>query len=234
MRLFYQPHVGSGADYLDPEESRHCVKVLRLKQGDPIHVIDGSGWLYSGNLTRVDARKCFFNVVEKHFEQPKDYHIHIAIAPTKNLDRLEWFVEKSVEIGIDRISPILCRQSERRTLKTDRLKRKAVSAMKQSLKFRMPEISELLPFEHILNDTGNVEKFIAHVDNLPRRHLINTAKSSGQYLVLIGPEGDFSREEIETATSQGFEPVSLGESRLRTETAGIAACHVLNLINCAG
>ncbi|MDN5214165.1 16S rRNA (uracil(1498)-N(3))-methyltransferase [Fulvivirgaceae bacterium BMA12] len=234
MRLFYQPHIGSGADYLDLEESRHCVKVLRLKQGDPIRIIDGSGWLYSGQLTRVDARKCFFSVVEKHFEEPKDYHIHVAIAPTKNLDRLEWFVEKSVEIGIDRISPILCRQSERRTLKTDRLKRKAVSAMKQSLKFRMPEISELLPFERILSDTGNVEKFIAHVDDLPRPHLINAAKRGGQYLVLIGPEGDFSREEIDTAMSQGFEPVSLGDSRLRTETAGIAACHILNLINCSG
>ena len=234
MRLFYQPHIGSGADYLDAEESRHCAKVLRLKPGDPIHVVDGSGWLYHCCLTRVDTRKCFFNITEKHFEKPNDYHIHIAIAPTKNLDRLEWFVEKSVEIGIDRISPILCQQSERKTLKTDRLKRKMVSAMKQSLKFRIPEISELLPFEHILNNTGDVEKFIAHVGDVPVHHLINTAKGGRQYLVLIGPEGDFSQKEIEKATSLGFKTVSLGDSRLRTETAGIAACHILNLINCIG
>lgn len=231
MRLFYQPHINAGDNFLNAEESRHCVKVLRLKQGDTIHVTDGKGVLYTCILIEADPSKCALEVIEKQTESPKDHHIHIAIAPTKNQDRLEWFVEKSVELGIDKISPILCRQSERKTLKTDRLKRKAISAMKQSLKFRVPEISELTPVTKLLDYQTEAQKFIAYVDDLPRPHLINAAKKGMHYLVLIGPEGDFSEEEVSAAIESGFEAVSLGDSRLRTETAGVVACHVLGLVN---
>ena len=234
MRLFYQPDIGDGDNFLDAEESSHCVKVLRLKQGDPIHVTNGKGTRYTCRLTKADPRKCLFEIVEKTFEPPKTYFVHIAIAPTKSLDRLEWFVEKSVELGVDKISPILCQQSERKTLRTDRLKRKAISAMKQSLKSRVPEISELMPLASLLDHSAENEKYIAYLDDLPRPHLINSAKKDQQYLVLIGPEGDFSSEEVVSATRLGFEPVSLGKNRLRTETAGIAACHILNLVNGSG
>lgn len=231
MRLFYQPRTEAGDCFLNEGESRHCVKVLRLKQGDPIHVVDGQGTLYTCALTKADPKKSTFEIIEKKTGAPKDYFVHVAIAPTKNLDRFEWFVEKSVELGIDRISPILCRQSERKTLKTDRLIRKAISAMKQSLKYSVPDISELTPISSLLEGTTEAEKFIAYLDDKPRRALMNAAKKGGRYLVLIGPEGDFSRQEVDMATGLGFEPVSLGNSRLRTETAGIAACHILNLIN---
>lgn len=231
MRLFYQPNIDAGDTFLDTDESGHCVKALRLKQGDLIYVADGKGSIYTCRLTRPDPGKSFFEIVERKQEPAKTYFIHIAIAPTKNLDRLEWFVEKSVELGIDKISPILCRTSERKTLRTDRLQRKAISAMKQSLKSRTPEISEPIPFSDLLAHHAESEKYIAYLDDLPSPHLINLAKKDGQYLVLIGPEGDFSSEEVTNATRLGFQTVSLGNHRLRTETAGIAACHILNLIN---
>lgn len=234
MRLFYQPNIDAGEVFLDTDESGHCIKVLRLKQGDFIHVTDGKGTIYTCRLTKADPRKSLFEIVKSKSEPTKDYFVHIAIAPTKSPDRLEWFVEKSVELGIDKISPILCSQSERKTLRTDRLHRKAVGAMKQSLKSRTPEISALTSLSDLLTDHSETRKYIACINDLPKPHLLNLAKKGGKYLILIGPEGDFSDEEVSRATSLGFQPVSLGNNRLRTETAGLVACHILNLINEAG
>ena len=161
----------------------------------------------------------------------KDIHIHVAIAPTKNIDRLEWFVEKSVELGVDHISLLQCDHSERNKLNQERLVKKAISAMKQSLKYTLPAIHALQPFSSFVRSAKASLKFIAYVDEDISTHLKDSAPKDCDYLVLIGPEGDFSKKEIDLATAQGFKPVSLGKSRLRTETAGLAALHILNLIN---
>ena len=234
MHLFYQPDIDAGKAFLDTDESGHCTKVLRLKNGDFIHVTDGKGSIHTCRITKADPKKSLFEIVESKAIPAKDFFIHVAIAPTKSPDRLEWFVEKSVELGIDKISTILCSQSERKTVRTDRLHRKAVGAMKQSLKSRTPEISGLTSLSDLLADHSEPQKYIACINELPRPHLLNLAKKGGRYLILIGPEGDFSQKEVSSATSIGFKPVSLGNNRLRTETAGLAACHILNLINEAG
>ncbi len=232
MHLFYQPNINNGSHFLDPDESRHCVKSLRQKENDKIQVTDGKGKLFTAKITKADIRKCTFEIISEEKKETENHHIHIAIAPTKSLDRIEWFIEKAVEIGIDEVSFILCQQSEKRFMKLERIKRKAISAMKQSLKYRLPKINALDDFEKFIKqDFGNTQKFIAYVDHRIPQHLKDTAKSNYQYLVLIGPEGDFSEKEITLAKEKGFTPISLGKNRLRTETAGIAACHILNLIN---
>lgn len=231
MRLFYQPLINSDQLYLNADESRHCIKVLRLKLTDRIKVIDGTGNCFQCEITKADSKRCEFIIQDQFEYTDKSYAIHIAIAPTKNLDRLEWFVEKAVEFGIDKISPILCDQSERRNVKTDRLIRKAVSAMKQSLHYKLPEIGEMMSFENLLKTSREPQKYIAYVDGNNPNYLKNEALKNNDYLVLIGPEGDFSQQEIKLAIAHDFTPVSLGSNRLRTETAGIAACHILNLIN---
>ncbi len=231
MRLFYQPLISEGYLFLDVDESRHCIKVLRLKIGDPIKVIDGTGICYECEISDDNPRKCQFIITNSTITKEKPFHIHIAIAPTKNQDRLEWFIEKAVEFGVDKISLIHCRQSERKTVKLDRLKKKAVGAMKQSLHFKQPEIQELMAFNAFIETNDANQKFIAYVDEHHQLQLQNAAQSGKSYLVLIGPEGDFSEQEIKAAKSHQYEAISLGKSRLRTETAGIAACHILNLIN---
>ncbi len=231
MHLFYQPNINDGSHFLEPDESRHCIKSLRQKEGDEIQVTDGKGNLFTVKVTEADTRKCAFEVVNKEEKVEGSYHIHIAIAPTKSLDRMEWFVEKAVEIGIDEISFILCDQSEKRFMKLERIKRKAISAMKQSLKYCLPKINALENFDKFIEqDFKNTQKFIAYVDHSIPQHLKDVTKSNQQYLVLIGPEGDFSEKEITLAKEKSFTPISLGKNRLRTETAGVAACHILNLV----
>ncbi len=231
MHLFYQPNINNRS-YLEPEESRHCVKSLRQKENDEIQVTDGKGHLFTVKIAKADIRKCAFEIINKEKKGTENHHIHIAIAPTKSLDRIEWFIEKAVEIGINEVSFILCHQSEKRFMKLERIKRKAISAMKQSLKYRLPKINALEGFgKFIKQDFGNTQKLIAYVDHSIPQHLKDAAKANHQYLVLIGPEGDFSEKEITLAKEKGFTPISLGKNRLRTETAGIAACHILNLIN---
>lgn len=231
MHLFYQPNINNGSYFLEPDESRHCVKSLRQKENDEIQVTDGKGHLFTVTITKADTRKCAFEIINKEAKEKETHHIHIAIAPTKSLDRIEWFVEKSVEIGIDEVSFILCQQSEKRFMKLERIKRKAISAMKQSLKYSLPKINALENFgSFIEQDFGDTQKYIAYVDHSIPQHLKDAAKKNQRYLVLIGPEGDFSKEEISMAKKKGFTPISLGKNRLRTETAGVTACHILNLV----
>lgn len=232
MNLFYQPGIPDGVLYLDPDESRHCVKVLRSKAGDIISITDGKGFFYEGVISKADSGQCFFEVRRKKEAPKKDFYIHIAISPTKNADRIEWFVEKATEFGVDKITLMECKNTERSFIKSARLSKVAVSAMKQSLKGVLPEISDhLLLCADVIAHCKEKEKCIAFVDNTNPLHLKDAVKPGSSCCVLIGPEGDFSREELDTALEHGFKRVNLGPSRLRTETAGIAACHVLNLVN---
>jgi 16S rRNA (uracil1498-N3)-methyltransferase len=231
LNLFYQPQLPAGIHFLDTEESRHCIKVLRKREGDQIHLIDGQGSFYNAVIVKADAHQCDFRVVDQTREAQKDFFIHIAIAPTKNADRIEWFVEKAVEFGVNRITLLECEHSERIFLKPDRLKKIAISAMKQSLKATLPEIHGLSKVKEVIANAVESSRFIAHVDPDNRLHLQDAAQKNQRSIVLIGPEGDFSPGEVQLAVQNKFIKVSLGASRLRTETAGVAACHILNLIN---
>lgn len=231
MNLFYQPGIPDGIFHLDSDESRHCVKVLRRKNGDLIRITDGKGFFYDATISRADERSCAFVVQEKIAAPLRPYSIHIAISPTKNADRIEWFVEKAVEFGVDQISLVECDHTERTFIKPERLMKVAISAMKQSLKASLPVIGSLVSFRNLLPDVTAVQRFIAYVDHSNPDHLKALASPGEKYCVLIGPEGDFSPEELSFALQHGFKKVSLGSSRLRTETAGLAACHILNLLN---
>jgi 16S rRNA (uracil1498-N3)-methyltransferase len=231
VNLFYQPLIGENIHHLDEEESRHCIKVLRKRQGELIHITDGKGSFYDAIIVKDDPRQCTFTIKHQSKEKEKGFSVHIAIAPTKNADRIEWFVEKSVEIGVDHITLIDCQNSERSFIKTERLKKVAISAMKQSIKATLPEVSGILSFDDLINNHPATQRFIAYVDASNPLHLKDEARPGQHYLVLIGPEGDFSKEELEAALALGYRKVNLGHSRLRTETAGVVACHTLNLVN---
>ncbi len=231
MNLFYQPLLPHGALYLSPEESKHCVKVLRKQAGDPITVTDGQGFFYNSVIENPDIIRCTFSVKEKIREPERGFYIHIAISPTKNTERIDWFVEKAVEIGIDKITFLECKNTERPFLKRERLEKIAISAMKQSVKASLPVIENLHAFSDVIRDVTEEHRFIAYVDHTNPHHLKHDAEQNGRYLVLIGPEGDFTTNELGAALEKGFKKVSLGASRLRTETAGLVACHILNLVN---
>jgi 16S rRNA (uracil1498-N3)-methyltransferase len=231
LNLFYQPLLPEGVFHLDADESKHAVRVLRKNVGDLIRLIDGKGNFYDASITKADPAKCQFTITSQTAEVKNDYSIHIAISPTKNTDRIEWFVEKAVEIGVDKITLIACQKSERVHLKTDRLERVAISAMKQSLKATLPQINGMSKLTDVIKQSTEQEKFIAYVDQTNPDHLKNMLTRNTSYLVLIGPEGDFSETELTLALQHNFKKVSLGKSRLRTETAGMAACHILNLFN---
>lgn len=231
MNLFYQPLIPEGKYYLDPVESRHCTKVLRKKNSDRIQITDGKGFLYHAVITNADTSHCEFDIQDKIAAPQRDHYIHIAISPIKNADRLEWFVEKAVEFGVDEITLIECDHTEKTHVKTERLLKLAISAMKQSLKWTLPTISGPVKLSSLISDNAAASRFIAHVDPTNPTHLLHIAPPHSTYLILIGPEGDFSADELELAIKNGFQAVSLGTSRLRTETAGLAACHILNLVN---
>ena len=230
MFIFYQPNIQQGVNELDREESRHCVKVLRKKEGDSIRITDGKGSFYEATIRQANAKACGFEIIHQQKIKADDFRIHIALSPTKNLDRTEWFVEKAVEIGVHQLSFLFCENSERKVLKTERLYRKAVSAMKQSQRAYLPEINELIKFKDFVAKHEAQQKYIAYLAKEPSPQLFNIAESKSSYLILIGPEGDFSEEEVVIAQQSGYKTVSLGNSRLRTETAGIAACHTLQLL----
>lgn len=230
MNLFYLPEIANGRTHLDAEESRHVVKVLRKVAGDELTVTDGRGCFYQARITNADAKKCSFEIVGKQELPKRNDSIHIAIAPTKNADRVEWFVEKAVEIGIDKITFFQSKTSERKTINLERIEKIAVSALKQSQQAWLPAISGIVSFQELLQEKAD-QKFIAYVDADNPVHLKNVAKANSSYLVLIGPEGDFSQEELKLALEHKFQKVSLGNNRLRTETAGVVACHLLNIIN---
>jgi 16S rRNA (uracil1498-N3)-methyltransferase len=228
MPLFYQPQIQQGVSFLDVEESRHAIQVLRLRDGDPIEIVDGQGVFYAATITKADAKKCIFEVTEKKVTERRTCHVHIAIAPTKNIDRTEWFVEKAVEIGIEKITFIQCKHSERKVINRERIQKVAISAMKQSGQAWLPSIEGIVDFDTVLTGKEK-EKFIAHVDSNNSLHLKDAHTKNSEYIVLIGPEGDFSQHELEQAQHYGFKKVSLGVNRLRTETAALAACHILDL-----
>jgi 16S rRNA (uracil1498-N3)-methyltransferase len=230
LNLFYQPRIPDGINHLDEEESRHCLRVLRKKTGDIIRITDGHGLFYDARITGGDSRACTFAITEQHTTPVRPYRIHMAISPTKNADRLEWFVEKAVEMGVDTVTLLECHNTERTYHKTERLQKVAISAMKQSIQAWLPQINGLTPFNAVVLLPAG-QKFIAFVDSTNPLHLLHAGRPNDNYLVLIGPEGDFTPTELTTAIDNGFIKVSLGASRLRTETAGMAACHTLHLIN---
>ncbi len=234
MHLFFTPSIHGKYHELGEEESRHIVKSLRLSEGDAVELTDGKGGLFKAELKEVYQKKCLLAIKDKLDTGPRaNYSLHVAIAPTKNIDRYEWFVEKATEIGIDEITPLLCFHSERKRIKPERLERIAVAAMKQSRKTWLPGINDFTKFMEIIKRDGYNKKFIAHCKkpNLP--YLKDTCRQNESSLVLIGPEGDFSEEEINEARSIGFQEISLGNSRLRTETAGLVACQTINQLNLA-
>jgi 16S rRNA (uracil1498-N3)-methyltransferase len=236
MHRFYCPDI-SDTLTLGEEDSKHCVKVLRMSEGDIIEVVDGNGNLYTCRITMAHPKRCAIEVLKKEQQSPHWRHqIVLGIAPTKNLDRTEWLVEKIVEMGVDRIIPLRCHNSERTVLKTERLRKIMVSAMKQSLKATLPQLDEMTPIGKVLGEPFGGTRCIAYCDEmLPReqRHDMANAYRPGQdTIVLIGPEGDFSPEEVKAAVAAGYTPITLGESRLRTETAGlmaIASIHALDM-----
>lgn len=226
MQLFYCPDISS-TPILPIDEARHCIKVLRKKTGDEIDIIDGKGNLYQAELLNDNFKKCEVKITNTISEFGKrDKYLHIAIAPTKNLDRIEWFVEKAVEIGVDKISFILTSNSERRNLKLDRIEKKAISAMKQSIKATLPILNELTTLKEFVSNCTNNQRFIAHLENEPKS--LTEFELKNNICMLIGPEGGFSEEEIDIAKEYNFTPTLLGKSRLRTETAGIVSCVILN------
>ncbi|MGJ3236951.1 16S rRNA (uracil(1498)-N(3))-methyltransferase [Marivirga sp.] len=229
MHLFYQSQLPELKN-LDQEESKHCVKVLRMQNGDEINLIDGKGTFYQAKITNAHHKKCEFEIIETTQEEPSSFHKHLAIAPTKNMDRMEWLIEKATEMGIDEVSFFQSFHSERKIIKIDRLEKKAISAMKQSLKAKKPILNELKAYKSILDNAKEVNKFIAYVDFDNEIHLKNELDKVTDTLILIGPEGDFTEEEVQMAISKGFKKVSLGKSRLRTETAALAAVHLMNLV----
>jgi 16S rRNA (uracil1498-N3)-methyltransferase len=232
MHLFYAPDLVKDDFLLPEEESRHCSKVLRLKEGDLLALVDGKGTLYSGHLSKIESKRCkvFITGEDKEFGR-RPYSIHIAMAPTKNLDRTEWFVEKATEVGIQEISFIQCHRSERKQINPERLKKIAISAMKQSKKAYLPIINEITPFSAFLDTTRAEKTFIAHLEEHNQQSLREVFIKNDAYCVLIGPEGDFTPGEINLAYAKGIKPVTLGPSRLRTETAALVACHILHVLN---
>ena len=229
--MFYCPDILHSFT-LSEEESQHAVRVLRLQSGDELEVVDGAGGYYLAVVTNPHPKHCEFQIKETITEYGKrDYRLHIAIAPTKNIERLEWFIEKCTEIGVDEITPILCRFSERKIIKPERLEKIIVSAAKQSLKAYFPILNPMCSFRDFIQQTTVSQKFIAHCYEQDKQLLQHIYQKPSDALILIGPEGDFSLEEVQAAIQHRFLPVSLGSSRLRTETAGIAACHTVALMN---
>lgn len=231
MHVFYTPDIQSKAE-LPEEEAQHCTRVLRLTTGDEITLTDGKGNFYRAEITTATNKRCLVAIKETIFQEPLcPCHLHIAVAPTKNMDRNEWFAEKATEIGLNELTFLNCRFSERKVIKTERIEKILVSAIKQSLKARIPLLNEMMDFDKFITQDFKGQKFIAHCYQGEKPPLKEVLQKGEDALVLIGPEGDFSEEEVSKAIQQGFTPISLGKSRLRTETAALVACHTINLLN---
>lgn len=232
MRRFFSTAIHSDHIALDAEESRHLSKVLRMQVGDRLEVVDGKGGLYQCKIIEIGKKACRLEILESQRSKPES-ELWMAVAPTKNINRWEWFLEKATEIGIGRISPILCEHSERKALKMDRQERILKEAMKQSQRMYLPQLDELRSFDELIEEgrSSEVEKYIAHCEEEAKEMLLSLHQKGNKALILIGPEGDFSPKEIQLAAEDGFKPISLGRSRLRTETAALVACHTINLID---
>lgn len=232
MHIFYIPQITGSTFTLPEDESKHCVRVLRLSAGDTINIVDGKGTMLTCSIIDAHPKRCEVQVMESAIEFGKrSFYLHIAIAPTKNIDRFEWFLEKATEIGIDEITPLLCEHSERKTINHDRLERVITAAMKQSIKAYMPKLNPLTSFKDIATKHFDGNKLIAYCGNFDEPHAKNLISKGEKVLMLIGPEGDFNPNEVELALQNGFKTTGLGPSRLRTETAGVVACTTANLIN---
>lgn len=232
MQLFYSNEIIGRVANLPKDEAMHCLKVLRHKLGDELTFIDGKGGLHKGKLVEANLKKCSIEISESIYEFGKrSQYLHIAIAPTKNMDRLEWFVEKAVEIGVEEISLIASNRTERSIVKVERLEKIALSAAKQSLKAYVPIINPMIKFKEFIKKNYSDNKYIAHLVDENRKELKDEISNSKSNLILIGPEGDFTVEEVKEALKANFVPVALGQSRLRTETAAMYACAVASIIN---
>lgn len=233
MILFYCYQIEKDLASFDEVEMRHCIQVLRKRVGDEIIFADGKGSFYNGVIQSANKKGFTATIITK--EEQKNHllsNLHLGIAPTKNIDRFEWFLEKATEFGISEITPLLCSNSERKQIRPDRLEKILLSAMKQSLHAFLPKLHPMRPFEDFvkLSETEFYQqRFIAHCQSTDLPHLFNNYRKGSNVLIAIGPEGDFSLEEIDLAIEKGFQAISLGNSRLRTETAGIAAVHIINL-----
>jgi len=233
MHVFYTPDIETREYSLNEEESRHCNKVLRLVAGDRVFLVDGRGGFYEAEITNAGKKNVTLQVIQAQQEyQKRNHHLHIAIAPTKNIDRLEWFLEKATEIGIDEITPLICERSERKIVKEERLFKVITSAVKQSLQAYHPVLNPAISFTDFLKTERDVVKMMAHcIEGEPRKLISDIIVPQERYLILIGPEGDFSANEITMALAKGYQPLTLGNTRLRTETAALAACFEVNYLN---
>ena len=233
MQLFYNPDISENTTQFTfaKEESKHIIKVLRKNIGNTLHITNGNGWLFSAEITIPNINKCVATIVSKTKQQKRNYNLHLAVAPTKMNDRYEWFLEKATEISIESITPIICDHSERKVIKAERYQKILQSAMKQSLSCYLPKLNEAISFKNFIKQDFNGELFIAHCEETDRKSLKTQLQAKKDITILIGPEGDFSVKEIEMALANNFIPVTLGETRLRTETAAIVACHSVAFIN---
>lgn len=233
MQIFFAPDIDGIVHTLDENESKHIIRVMRMKKKMPVKLIDGKGNLYEGEIEDDNPKRCTIriNAITRDFEK-RNYRLHLAVSPLKNADRLEWLVEKSVEIGIDAITPLICRNTEKQSVKAARMISIIVSAMKQSLKATMPLLSDAMTFAEFISMKHNGKLMIAHCNpSFSRKKISEVYMAREDAVILIGPEGDFSEDEIRQAVGNGYNGVHLGSSRLRTETAGMAACHSVYFIN---
>lgn len=232
MHLFYTPNITGDEYTLSAEESKHCVRVLRLAAGDSVVLVDGRGTRYEGVIDCAETKGCRVRVIGKtpgYGDRP--FRLHLAVAPTKNIDRIEWMAEKCTEMGVDEITLLNTEHSERKVVKTERLEKVLVAAMKQSLKARLPKLNPMADFSTFVQSCGEAHRFIAHCREGKKMRIEELYTPGEEVVILIGPEGDFSEQEVQLATHCGFVAVTLGSSRLRTETAGIVACHTFNFLN---
>ena len=233
MQLFYNPDINESTEScsFDKEESRHIIKVLRKKDSDILHVTNGSGLLFETEITLASDNKCIVQVLSiKKTDEPK-FRLHLAVAPTKMNDRFEWFLEKATEIGIQEITPIICDRSERKVVNLERFEKIILSAMKQSNETFLPKLNEAISFKEFIKQKNEGLQLIAHCEETDKKSLKEILKPNESVTMLIGPEGDFSEKEIALALENNYQPVTLGNTRLRTETAAIVACHSVVFFN---
>ncbi len=233
MQLFYNSEINENTTQFSfsKEESKHIVKVLRKQVGDTMHITNGKGWLFTAEITLAGLKNCMAIVVSKIHRTKSKYDLHLAVAPTKMNDRYEWFLEKATEIGVTSITPIICDHSERKVIKVERFEKILQSAMKQSLQCYLPKLNDAIAYKDFIKTKFDGDRFIAHCEETQKQSLKDQIVANRNISLLIGPEGDFSAKEIELAIQNNFIPVSLGETRLRTETAAIVACHSVAFVN---
>ncbi|MEM1002361.1 MAG: 16S rRNA (uracil(1498)-N(3))-methyltransferase [Bacteroidota bacterium] len=235
MQLFYVQSLSEDSDifYFDKDESRHIVKVLRKPIGDILNITNGNGWMFEAEILDNNIKSVQAKIIKKELQPKPNYHLHMAVAPTKSMERFEWFLEKATEIGISKITPIICENSERKVVKNQRLERIIQSALNQSLDCYLPKLNDTIKFTDFIKERHDVPSgYIAHCAHDGKKISFSSKIEPGEdILILIGPEGDFSQNEIEFALNANYLPVSLGKKRLRTETAAIVACHTVAMIN---